>query len=76
MALLVLLSIREEGSEEGEHPIEDEIGIYNLLVFLWAVEKKWVPAVSISNPVDTPTTSRACSKVARCLKTWRAGQGD
>jgi hypothetical protein len=30
MALLVLLSIREKGLEEGEHPTEDEIGIYNL----------------------------------------------
>lgn len=76
MALLVLLAVREEGSEEGEHPTEDEIGIYNLLIFLWAVGKKWAPAVSISDPADTPTTSKACSEVARHLETWRAEKGD
>jgi hypothetical protein len=74
MAMLILLSISEEKSEDDELPTEDEIGIYNLLVFLWAVEKRWAPAVSITDPVDSLETGNACSRVAKRLELWRTSK--
>jgi hypothetical protein len=49
----VVLSIRDTSSGDEGHPSEDEIGIYNLLVFLWAVEKRWTAPVIIQDPPDT-----------------------
>jgi hypothetical protein len=50
MAILVLLVIKEENSEEDGLPTKDEIGIYNFLVFLWAVEKRWTQQVTVQDP--------------------------
>jgi hypothetical protein len=53
LATLVVLSIKESSLGDKEHPSEDKIGIYNLLVFLWAVEKRWTAPVIIQDPPDT-----------------------
>ena len=74
MALLVLLSISEEGSGDNEHPTEDKSAIYNLLVFLWSVEKRWATAVLVLDPPDTDATNNACAAVARCLEDWQSHQ--
>ena len=68
MAMLVLLSISEEGSGENEYPTRDETRIYNLLVFLWSVEKCWATAVLILDPPDTRDADDACAIVARRLE--------
>ena len=68
MAMLILLSINEEGSGEDDHPTENELGIYNLLVFLWSVEKRWAIAALVLDPPDTKEKNDACSVVARRLE--------
>jgi hypothetical protein len=74
MAILVLLLVVEEGSEGKEFLTKDESGVYNLLVFLWSVEKRWTHAVLVSNPANTKDTNDACAVVARHLKDWRSHQ--
>ena len=74
LASLILLSIEEGRSGDLEPPTEDEIGIYNLLLFLWAVEKRWAAAVVVQDPSDTQETFEACEAVALRLDSWRIQQ--
>ena len=71
LASLILLSIEEGRSGDLEAPTEDEIGIYNLLLFLWAVEKRWTTPVVVQDPLDTQETFTACESVALRLNSWR-----
>jgi hypothetical protein len=52
MASIVLLSIQESSSGDDELPSEDELGIYNLLIFLCAVEKCFTLLVGIQDQND------------------------
>ena len=71
LASLILLSIEEGRSGDLEAPTEDEIGIYNLLLFLWAVEKRWTTPVVVQDSLDTQETFTACKSVALRLNSWR-----
>jgi hypothetical protein len=71
MAILVLLAIQDGDSDEGEMHSENEIGIYNLLIFLWAVEKRWTTPVVTQDTADTPEAYQDCEQVAGRLEAWR-----
>jgi hypothetical protein len=75
MAILTLLAIQDEDSDGGEMHTENEIGIYNLLIFLWAVEKRWTTPVLTQDTADTPETFLDCEQVAGRLESWRNAPG-
>jgi hypothetical protein len=71
MAVLILLSLQKDPPGDIEHPSDDEIGVYELLVFLWTVEKRWALAVLVQDPAGSPETSEVCELVAKRLESWR-----
>jgi hypothetical protein len=74
MAVILLLSIQEDSPGDIENPSDDELGIYELLIFLWAVEKRWAIPVLIQDPSDSPETSSSCEAVAKRLESWRLAE--
>jgi hypothetical protein len=74
LAIRVIASLRDS-EDELSQPSVDARGLYNLLVFLWAVEKGYSASVLISDPPDTDDFDAACQEATSRLEVPSPARG-